>query len=176
MSVPEQWRPIPSHLGYEVSDLGRIRSCWRVGGSHTRGRQMGPTWRVLSPATLTSGHLHVSLLCGDGDRRSRRVHSLVAEAFIGPRPEGSVIRHLNGDPQDNRPENLRWGTVSENMFDRVRHGVHHNAIKTHCKRNHEFTPANTYVIPGSGSRVCRTCTRDRQTRAKLAAANVATAA
>ena len=39
----------------------------------------------------------------------------------------------------------------------------HNAIKTHCKRGHEFTPQNTYIEP-SGSRICKICRRARGDR------------
>lgn len=56
----------------------------------------------------------------DGGRRQRTVHSLIAEAFIGPRPEGQVVRHLNDVPTDNRPENLAYGTYQENEMDKYR--------------------------------------------------------
>ena len=51
------------------------------------------------------------------------VHTLVLLAFEGPRPKGQVCRHLNGNPLDNRPSNLRWGTHKENMQDQLRHGT-----------------------------------------------------
>lgn len=47
---------------------------------------------------------------------------MVLEAFTGPAPEGSLCRHLNGDPSDNRPSNLAWGTPAENNADMVAHG------------------------------------------------------
>lgn len=34
-------------------------------------------------------------------------------------------------------------------------------MKTHCPQNHEYTPENTYVVPGTGARHCKTCRRDR---------------
>lgn len=57
------------------------------------------------------------------DAKGRSVHSLVLEAFVGPRPEGLECRHLNGNPLDSRLENLRWGTKSENYADRHGHGT-----------------------------------------------------
>jgi hypothetical protein len=58
---------------------------------------------------------------GTGKSKKYRVHRLVAVAFHGVSglPE---VRHLNGDKEDNRPSNLRWGTQLDNAHDRDRHG------------------------------------------------------
>jgi hypothetical protein len=53
------------------------------------------------------------------------VAALVLETFVGPRPEGHVAMHLNDDPSDNRLENLKWGTRSENVRDSVSKGRYH---------------------------------------------------
>ena len=143
------WKPV---LGYEnlyqVSDDGRI---------NTRDRR--GEWVPKALNTDRGGYRRVTLSKG-GKKRSRLVHHLVLEAFVGPRPEGYECRHLNGDPTDNRPKNLIWGTSSENKRDIVQHGHHHSAIKTHCKNGHEFTPENTMTHP-RGGRQCRTCNNDR---------------
>ena len=48
--------------------------------------------------------------------KTYKVHRLVCEAFHGPAPfEGAVVMHLNEIPDDNRAENLRWGTQRENL-------------------------------------------------------------
>lgn len=60
------------------------------------------------------------------DRKMRSVHSLVAEAFIGPRPNGMLCCHNDGNPLNNHYKNLRWGTPKENQADRKRHGTYHN--------------------------------------------------
>jgi hypothetical protein len=72
-------------------------------------------------------------------------------------------RHLNGNPADNRwPENLAWGTQSENNLDRVRHGTfrNRNTDKTHCDHDHEFTPENTGRW-ADGRRYCIACRKRR---------------
>lgn len=51
-------------------------------------------------------------------KRFAFVHALVAEAFLGPRPEGALILHRNDDGFDNRAENLRYGDREENEQDR----------------------------------------------------------
>jgi hypothetical protein len=75
---------------------------------------------------------------------------------------GQQACHNNGVKTDNRAANLRWDTSSENARDIVRHGKNHLASKTHCKRNHEFTPENTRIVQTeSGTRrKCLACTRE----------------
>lgn len=152
MSV-EQWRPVVGYEGsYEVSDLGRVRSLDRTtrDGKRLRGC-------VLKPFVMPSGHLRVGLSRGEG--RTKKVHRLVLEAFIGPCPPEMEALHRNGVPGDCRLVNLRWGTKSEDARDQIAHGVHSMARKTHCPSGHAYSPENTYVHP-SGGRRCRTCTRD----------------
>ena len=121
-----------------VSDDGRVLDVWQPAllsqsGSHKQG------------------YLRVSLR-----GRQRYVHQLVLEAHVGPRPRGMNVLHANDIPWDNRLENLRWGTQSENLKEATVNGRNVNANKTHCKNGHEFTPENTY-LKASGSRECRVC-------------------
>lgn len=61
-----------------------------------------------------------------GKYRNYHAHILVLELFVGPRPTPQHhARHLNGDPLDNRLENLAWGTAKENYADSKRHGTNH---------------------------------------------------
>lgn len=55
--------------------------------------------------------------------KSRRVHRLVLESFVGLSLPGMVTRHLNGNHRDNRIENLAWGTRLENHRDMLDHGT-----------------------------------------------------
>lgn len=102
----EIWLPVVGFAGlYEVSNLGRVRSL----------RRHQP--KLLRPGRMTAGHLSVSL----GRGRSRTVHSLVIEAFVGPRPPGMEVRHSNGVPSDNRLANLAYGTRADNSRDKKWH-------------------------------------------------------
>lgn len=120
--MAEEWRPVPGYEGrYEVSDQGRVRSLDRVvrtynGGSYTR------KGALMHPTKDTFGHLQVRLSPGKGKGQMFQVHRLVAMAFLGPRPDGLHTRHLNGDPTDNRAENLAFGTGAENQIDCYRYG------------------------------------------------------
>lgn len=107
-----EWRPVPGFEGrYEVSDDGRVRSFHR-----------GWEGRPLAAYVDGWGYLRLHLFDGDGSCRQYSVHELVALAFIGPRPGGRILRHLDGDPQHNVPSNLAYGTPAENAADTVRMG------------------------------------------------------
>ena len=56
-------------------------------------------------------------------RRTKRVHTLVAEAFVGPRPSGHVVRHLDGSRDNNNRDNLTYGTQADNVQDAIKHGT-----------------------------------------------------
>lgn len=115
----EIWRPIPTlPIGYEASNLGRVRS-WRRSGRHLEWKRKTPLIRKPVPNVKT-GYLTMNFNVG-GKAVCRYVHHLILDAFKKSRtgPEG---RHLNGNYYDNRPSNLRWGTRKENISDQERHG------------------------------------------------------
>lgn len=114
----ERWAPVPGYPGYEVSDLGAVRS-YRISGPGDRLRREP---RVMHPSAAHAGHLRVPLHRA-GVKELRFVHHLVLEAFVGPRPQGKECCHNNGNPSDNRLENLRWDTSKANAADRERHGT-----------------------------------------------------
>ena len=107
--MSEQWKPIEGYEGvYEVSDLGRVR---RLEAKDTNGRTCKA--QIIKPIIQHSGYCHVGLWHGQKCDQ-RRVHRLVAQAFI-PNPENKpTVNHLNEDKQDNRACNLEWATVQEN--------------------------------------------------------------
>jgi hypothetical protein len=160
----EQWHAMPAYEGlYEVSDYGRVQSLTRRvyspngGGPNRQGCWITVRGRMLKPWTNADGYKVVEL-CRDGCRSTRLIHTLVLEAFVGPKPIGMITRHLDGDPSDNRLWMLAYGTPSENNLDKTRHGTDHNAAKTQCRHGHDYTEENTYTF--NGMRSCRTCRRD----------------
>lgn len=152
----EEWRPIVGREGcYEVSDQGHIRSLDRVVKS---SRAQWPVrGRILNPSPLRSGHLVVDL---GRAWRSRRVHRLVLEAFAGPCPSGMEALHGDGDPSNNRIQNLRWGTRSENIQDAIRHGTHPATNRSACPRGHALREPNL-VRSQFPRRECLACARAR---------------
>ncbi len=51
----------------------------------------------------------------DGSVIHRKVQHLVARMFMDPKPEGHEINHIDGNPSNNRLDNLEWVTHSENV-------------------------------------------------------------
>lgn len=154
----ETWLPIPGWEGYyEASDHGRVRSVDRTVVGRW-GPRIAQGHVLASHPLRNGGYLQVKL-CRDGRMKGELVHVLVLSAFTGLRPEGLEACHCNGDRTDNRAANLRWDTRSENMLDKVRHGTHHQVIRTECPRGHAYTPENTYHQ--GRHRSCRECRRAR---------------
>jgi len=157
--VTEEWRPVVGYEGlYEVSDAGRVRSVDRY--VERTGRPVRLRGVLMKLQRAQAGGYWTVAMCQGGLQRTHTVHSLVMQAFVGPRPDGMEVRHLDGDPTNSRLSNLAYGVPSENALDRVRHGTHNMTRKTHCKHGHEFTEANTYLMR-SGGRDCRTCHNSR---------------
>lgn len=113
--MSEIWKKIPGfEEHYAISDHGVIRSIPRKGVNSSK--------RPISASFAHDGYARV-VLSKNGKRHNKMIHALVLEAFVGPRPEGFLVRHLNGDRTDNRLENLTWGTALENQRDRITHGT-----------------------------------------------------
>ena len=102
--MTERWRPITG-FAYDVSDHGRVR---RIGGG--RGAVVG---RILKCPRSTDGYPSV-VLSRSAVPYTRRVHALVMEAFVGSRPDGYLIDHIDHQRTNNRLSNLRYATRSEN--------------------------------------------------------------
>ncbi len=115
----EVWKDVPGFAGkYQVSDLGRVRSVTRP-ITHI-GRWGRPFTRVINGRVLRPGRYdeagHVSVVLGRGEN-GRPVHQLVLLAFKGPCPAGLEVLHTDGDPSNNRLENLRYDTRRNNILD-----------------------------------------------------------
>ena len=156
----ETWMPVVGYEGsYEVSDKGRVRSLDRL---DSRGHRL--SGQMLRTPLNGNGYPSFGP-CANGTQRPMTVHAAMLTAFVGPAPLGHEGCHGNGDRTDNRLENLRWGTRSENVLDKVKHGNHPQSAKTHCPQGHPYSPENTR-IHASGRRRCRTCERAYKARSR----------
>jgi hypothetical protein len=110
----EEWRPVLNYEGlYEVSDQGKVRSLDRA-VSHPRLGVQNRKGHVKRQCTLKNGYLGVSL-CKNGKEVQKKVHILVAEAFLGSRPAWStMINHKDKVVTNNHVENLEWSNNGHN--------------------------------------------------------------
>jgi len=90
---------------YYVSNLGRVKSI-------TKGKKGGKE-RILKALNSSNGYLEVDIY-----NEHVLIHHLVAYAFLGPRPEGQEIDHLDRNSLNNKADNLRYCTRSENKQNR----------------------------------------------------------
>lgn len=108
--------PVNAFPGYRVGNDGSV---WSKRNRSGRGGYVA--WRKMRPAPRETGHLRVYLYTGSSSY-TRYVHRLVLEAFVGPCPKGLQCCHYDGDPANNRLNNLRWDTPKANAADTMRHG------------------------------------------------------
>lgn len=167
MESTENWNPSVGHEGsYEVSDLGRVRSLDRI-VINSRGVAHRLKGIILVGAVREKDGYRNFTLGKDGRGISRTLHSLVMEAFVGPRPHGMEIRHLDGNPANNALSNLVYGTAKENARDRMDQGTAWPQSSAKCKHGHDISTPDKYYVgkyDGYTYRVCKLCARDRAAR------------
>jgi len=103
--VSESFKKYPNDTLYMVGDCGSI-----IGVS---GKKLKTTVGLYCYVTTTGG----------GKHKTRYVHTMVLETFVGPRPNGFHASHINGNRHDNRLENLIWESPASNMRRKVGHGT-----------------------------------------------------
>ncbi len=109
--LPANMRRLTRFPGYAISDDGEIYSLGTARGLRRLNRQKD-----------RDGYCCVYLR--DAGKRIRVFHhKAVASAFLPSRPsEAHVLRHWDGNKENNSPSNLLWGTPQQNSDDRDRHG------------------------------------------------------
>jgi hypothetical protein len=124
-----EYREIPRFVGYRFGDDGSIWSCWTRVKSPDRGvgftYVMTDRWTRLRGRPDINGYVMVNPKDADlGRCKPVRLHHLILEAFVGPRPDGMEARHFpDRDRTNNSVENLHWGTPKQNAADRKVHGT-----------------------------------------------------
>lgn len=103
----------------------------------------------------------------NGQARLRVAHRVVWEMWNGPVPAGLELDHLCRNRCCVNPAHLEPVSQAENNR-RSASPSALNAKKTHCKRGHEFTPANTSLVRGGPGRQCRICRRNAMRRLRAA--------
>lgn len=115
------WKDIHTHIDYyQVSDSGRVRRI--KAGKNTK------IGKILKPGLDRHGYPFV-ILFRQGMGTQIPIHQLVIQAFVGHCPDGYEVRHIDGNPLNNKLSNLQYGTHSQNMLDRNKHGTGNRGSK-----------------------------------------------
>jgi hypothetical protein len=107
--MEEVWKDIPDCENYSVSNMGRVR---------------GP--RKILIAFISNAGYQIISICKKSITLKKSVHRLVAEAFVENPNNNNFVDHINRNKTDNRAENLRWVSKSENN------------LNTLCKNREKF--------------------------------------
>lgn len=106
----ELWKEVEGTNGaLLVSNSGRVKSLLRDG-------------RILKPTQDSKGYLRLRVTI-DREKRSYKVHRLVAMAFVDNPDNKPQVNHINGDKTDNRASNLEWVTNKENAHHAIKNGL-----------------------------------------------------
>src|SRR5699024_7234595 len=112
--IEEIWKPVVGYEGiYEVSSLGRVKSCERT-IIRSNGREINFPDKIMKPSINHKGYLIIKLR-KNVKRTDRFEQRIVSKAFIDNTLNKEQINHKNGNKKDNRAQNLEWVTNQENM-------------------------------------------------------------
>jgi Mor family transcriptional regulator len=129
----EIWKDIAGFEGlYEVSNFQRVKALEKF-RKRPKGAISFREASILRQTPSAKGYLSVTLTDKDGRRHQKRVHVLIAQAFI-PNPLNlPEVNHKYGDKKDNRIEMLEWNTHLENMQHAVATGLYTQIGENHFK-------------------------------------------
>lgn len=118
-----EYRDVENELGFRVGDDGSIWSQWlkEYKSQPWKDRFLGSKWFKQELWVGPKGYQAIYLRT---PYVRRQVHEIVLTTFVGSCPEGLEGCHKNGNPADNRLENLRWGTRKSNIIDSMDHETH----------------------------------------------------
>ena len=113
--VMKMWKQIDGFQNYEISDKGEVRNA-----------QSG---KILKPWIGVGGYAYIRPTDGHGKPISKRLHRLVAKAFVPNPYNNPQVNHKDGDKTNTGADNLEWVTKSENMNHAYRTGLQRTTHK-----------------------------------------------
>lgn len=140
----EEWRNIKNYEGYQVSNLGRVRSFNKTTFSKIHGVRHWKN-RILKERLDSKNKMLSVQLYKDGKGRSYLIHRLVAQAFIPNLENKPQVNHIDGNRFNNKVSNLEWCTSKENNL----HALRNNLNKTQIKVKIQDKETGTIIYPSS---------------------------
>ena len=128
MEIEEKWRSIPGYeMLYEVSNLGRIRTCEGKVTSNARFPHRVWKQRILKQKCTRNvkGRYDFRVcLWKDGEEKTFLVARLVALAFCDGYTDGMTVNHIDGNPLNNNASKLEWCSLEDNIRRGFRDGLY----------------------------------------------------
>jgi hypothetical protein len=112
-------REVSGFAGYFARGDGTLWTRWTKGPMR---RKRDNLRQIVGHRNKVSGYIETDILNDKGERCHVLVNWIIATAFHGPRPQGLQCRHIDGNRANNMPDNLAWGTQSDNEQDKKDHG------------------------------------------------------
>ena len=136
--MEEIWKEIEGFDGrYSISNYGRIRQN-ELTFTSLQNKVIHHEEKIIESHIWQSRYLRIDLVNNKKNKKHRLntyVHKLVAEMFIGPRPQGYVIDHIDGNYLNNRADNLRYCTKKENQNNPITKERHKLYVPSEETRN-----------------------------------------
>jgi len=129
---------IPDSINYYAGDDGNIYS------------NFGKGFKKLKASIQSTGKYYQLSIIKNRTRKHYRVHRLVCEAFHGIPKEGMTCSHLDGNWRNNKPDNLKWETYSENLERKKEHGTDDVGYKNSRARIDKCTLDNIRFLLSEG--------------------------
>lgn len=137
--MDEKWKTINKYSMYAISNWGRVKRI--VGGTGTEKN------KILKPFSTGKNrkYLCVYLYSHNKKRVCAKIHQLVAEMFVGPRPKNKQVNHIDGNTENNYDWNLEYVTNKKNIRHAHRLGLFNN-IKGEKHSNCKLTDKEVVKI------------------------------
>lgn len=145
----ERWKWVLGYGGlYKISSFGRVKSVKRL-TTHYAGGFLKKKEMILSQGLDGRGYPQVGL-CKDGVRCTKKVHQMVAIAFIKNLGNKPTVNHRRGVKTDNRFHQLEWATIAEqtkHSYDVLKRGLSPTCYKQ-GRENKKAKQVIQYTLDG----------------------------